>query len=273
MLVAGFEAWAALAIVRGSAPVAAVILLLGLLVHETAVIFGVPLTIALAVSHGPGWFRTAKVGQGAALFLAGGLALAAAQALFSAPRNILVQHMLLAGPSRTDAVSLVSKNIATYMYVAGTRGIHTAMCYNFDFQPRYALNAVAGLLILSAYFVILPLRGRGLAFALAAMLPVAIMLIIASDTARWVRLGFVNAWLLAVAGVDAQAMRPGQLLAGTMLFLALSMISPPDYYETTGLVNVAGDALQLPYKAGVLHLQQWMTHCDPHWRAILGRRP
>lgn len=263
---AGFVAWAALAMALDRPAVAALMLILGMMTHETALIFGVPLVILLGLGRRAG-HEFAYVAS-TIFFACGVVAVLVAQRMLSAPSESLITHMLSANPARDNSEWSLANKIATYVLVNGSRGIRSALCFNFDFEDRYILNAAVGLMLLVPYaFILRPRLPLG-SFIFAVILPVLVMLVIASDTNRWMRLGFLNAWLLTVMRSDVEEPALGVAIVRTVLFSIVAVLGSTHYYETSRFVPIIGDALHLPRPGS---LAQWLAYCDPQWRATLGR--
>ena len=66
-----------------------------------------------------------------------------------------------------------------------------------DFNPQYYITSLFCLTVLAAYAFILPLRRHYVAMLIAAFVPVIFMMLIASDTGRWLKMGVANLWMLA----------------------------------------------------------------------------
>ena len=271
MFVAGSIAWAVLATISGYRLCGVALLLVGFLGHETAVVFGAPLLACINLHAYRTNILTRPMVATIMLILIVGLgALMAGQASLSAPPDLLVDHMLQSGPHRTDDNTLLSKQIATYMLVSGLRGVRTSICYNTDFDPRYAINAMVCLLVAALYGFILPVRSRS-GFLASVILPVCFMLLVAMDTGRWCQLAVLNAWLFAAAqrlqpNVKAGPMPAAASLAGATALLAL-LASGITHYDTVNrLTSFASTHLGVPQHGP---LEQWLTRCDPQWRAVL----
>jgi hypothetical protein len=271
MLVAGFVAWSVFATLSGYRLCGVILLLVGSLAHETALIFGAPLLFSISFSsYSSGKLTSCHAIAMTIVFLIGLGAIMAGQRLWAAPPSFLAHRMLHSGPDRTDYNTVLSKDIATYVLVTGLRGVRASMCYNFDFDPRYALNAILCLIIAASYSIIVPVKNK-LLFLISVILPVLFMLLIATDTGRWLQLAVINAWLLAVAerlqgpGEAAPVSIAAASVGGAALAVLL-MMGVTHYDNVNRLTGLISNRLGLPSRAP---LEQWMARCDPQWQSVL----
>jgi hypothetical protein len=279
MLVAGFVAWAALATMFGRRGLGLSILLAGFLAHETAVIFGAPLLLVLNVEA----FASGKLGRGVAIRLAaafvGGLGIIVlSQALLSPPGPTIATYMFHASPPSYTTVwgadAGMYRDIAIYMMVSGMRGVETAICYNLDFNPQYYLTAGFCLAILVAYVFILVLQKHILAVFVAVFVPVIFMSLIANDTGRWLQLGVINAWLLAVFyqlyGPNERVPSFKAMVTGGLLFTGILAMGHTHFDYANELTHILTLKLGAP-DPGDPADGHWMDKCDPGWRTFLSR--
>ncbi|WP_188517358.1 hypothetical protein [Alsobacter metallidurans] len=272
MLVASGIAFASAAVMFRRSLLALAIILLTSLVHETALIFGAPILAVLLIN-------SCSVRQNAVydlaiyavLLTAGTVLIFLAQRYYSAPNAALVERMMRAGPDWVDHSALASKEIATYMFVTGLRGIRTAVCYNLQINQRYFMNTFLALLMIFVYIPILNLTSRFTACLGVAFLPVLFMIAIANDTGRWLQLGVLNLWIYASSlqarGV-ATPSRRGAYIVRSGLFIAVISIGATRYESINNLSSWLGDALGLQLSDP---LAPWLDRCDPDWRAVVSR--
>lgn len=273
VLATGFVAWGALATLGGRRLAGAGVVLAGLLVHETAVIFGFPLLVAMSAQAVAAGRLGLRAGLGLGLgFLAGVAGVLLAQAALSPGADDIAAFMLRESPAQgASPAHLVAREIAVYMMAAGLRGVETAVCWNLDYNPQYYATGLLSLLALAAYLAILPtLWRRPLAAAVAVFAPVVFMLLIANDTGRWLRLGVVNAWLLMACqyleGPEDHRPRPAEYLLGMVIFAAFLLAGHTHYNNVNRLSQKA--VVKLGFRPPG-SLQGWMDQCDPDWLKVV----
>lgn len=273
MLVIGATVWAALALLSHRPFLAAATLFAASQVHETAIIFGGPLLLVLALSTPP-----AATHERRNQFLAGaalGLALVAITVLQS-----------LTGPSVEELTAIMRartpppladwyadlRDCAIYMLVAGFRGVRTAICYN-DFYAAHFPLAIASIGIVAVNAAILGIERRVLAVVVAVVVPVVFMNYVASDMGRWLKFAAVSLWVLAVFhhGLGTVVLTRRRIIVSVALFAALMAMGASRVHHPNPVS--AKIVTRLGY-APAPEVAEWMTHCDPDWRAIAaGARP
>ena len=269
VFVVGFIAWASFATMTGHRRVGLILLLIGFLAHETALVFGLPILLVLnAHAYASGEIDKRSAIQIIAICFAGVVLIVLAQSILRVPDAVIADHMSRAVPELAvpETDDKIARDIAIYMMVSGIRGIKTAICYNVDFNPQYYITSLFCLTVLAAYAFILPLRKHYVAILLAAFVPVIFMMLIANDTGRWLKMGVANEWMLAAYyKLRNPKVEPSWLAMGLglLLFAGLVAMRPtPLYYvnETTHKIT-----RRLGY-ADPGRLEDWMNHCDPKWR-------
>jgi hypothetical protein len=270
VFVVGFIAWAAFATMAGHRSVGLIILLIGFLAHETALVFGLPILLVLnAHAYSSGEIDKRSGIQLIAICVAGLVLIVLAQSILRIPDAVIADHMTRAVPEIDDEIGKIARDIAIYMMVSGMRGIKTAICYNVDFNPQYYITSLFCLTVLAAYAFILPLRRHYVAMLIAAFMPVIFMMLIASDTGRWLKMGVANAWMLAayykLRDPKVEPSWPA-MGSGLLLFAGLIAMHPTPYnYVNKTTHNISRS---LGY-ADPGRLEDWMNHCDPEWRKFL----
>ena len=272
ILAAAFVAWAVLALLGNMRALAVLLMLAGLLAHEVALVFGGPLLTAMAL-HDIGQNRMSR--RAGLIMIAGLLALAVLtlglqQLLAPPPQALAAQIMEEVYGADIPREHQLWRDLAVYMAVGGRDAIETAMCLNFSVDQNYFYTAALCLLVLSCYFVILPLWDRPVLIALAALVPVVFMLIIANDAGRWLSLSVLNCWLLAIfrseRGDDLLAGQPGRMLAGLLLLAGLIWMGTTSYNHANPFTRAFADLVGTPLEIG---FDEWLDICDPGWRTFL----
>jgi hypothetical protein len=273
VLVEACIAWGVLATLSGRRGLGMASLLLGLLVHETAVIFGWPLLLALNTqAYLAGRLDKRKAIVIAVGFFIGLIAIYLAQSMFSPPGPVIAAHMQQRFPSNESPFGMEMRDTAIYMMVSGTRGLKTAICYNLQAYPQYYPMFAACLLMLAAYVFALSLGTRLLSAAIAVFAPVVFMLLIANDTGRWVKLGVFNAWLLAAAfQIDdpwAKRPRPAVMAAGVLMLAVFIAMGSSPVHEVNRFARQVSLHFGFGDPGGPA---AWLQQCDPQWRSFLAR--
>jgi hypothetical protein len=274
LLVLGFIAWAYIATLNRHRTLGVMLILVGSLAHETALIFGVPLLFVVnaraLLDREISAFTAAKL---LAIPFVGLAIIVWAEGRWSAPGLVIAQYMLNASPTPADDLGKIAKEIAAYMMVAGFRGVRTSICWNLDYNPQYAVDAIFAVVTLGAYVLILGLRRQLLGFTLAALLPMLLMIAIAMDTGRWLKMAVLNSWLLAVYWQtrvsSAESLGRWTPAAGAVLVVVLLAMGWTPYDH----INAKSHGIEV--KLGFHDpgsLEGWLDHCDPEWRRFIRAR-
>jgi len=266
---------ASVAVLRRAPAVAALAVAIGLGVHETAFIFGLPLLAALALD-GARWrsWSPASIARALLVLVATSLLYAALPLLPHAATRAMVEAVQ-SGLPRHEYVDW-----AIYFAVSGGRGVRTSVCQNAN-DPTFAVHAICGLLLIGVVIEVLHRRERPRRwiFWLAALPGFAFLDIVANDVSRWAILGALNAWL--VWAVSA-AQRPSEDLGSRMPWrlvaaLALIPLTHPrvwpildPIFAPMPVVEHASTALGGPRTP---RFADALAHCDPNWREALGDTP
>lgn len=272
LLVGACLALSVLVWLRGQRALALAVILLGLLAHETAAVYGLPLLAAMAIID----LRSGALNRDEAIRLAVAAILGIAsvillQMIFSAPPEVTARNMLGQAPTLAgDPKHQLWRDIAIYMAVGGPRALRTALCYNSQMAARYWPEFFGCLAVTTAYSVILPLRRHLPIAALVMWVPTIFMMVIANDTGRWLKLAVLDGWLIAsfllLRGEAAATLSSRAMKLGAVLFSGLLAMGPTRH-------NNVNDAygrllLRLGYQDHA-ELNVWMDQCDPDWRAIV----
>lgn len=270
LIVGASIAWSAWALLRDRPGLAAALLFLGGQIHETALIFGVPLAVVLSASRvkqSGSTYRHHALALGALIVASGAMALLSV--LLGPDGATLASVMRAHAPPAAESWYDDLRDCAIYMLVSGFRGVRTAMCYNADYAayPLMVLCAV-GIAVLNV--AVLGLERRPLACVLAVLLPLLFMEIVASDTGRWVKLAALNSWLLAVAfhgsgQLSLARWRPA--LSVALLVLLMGGGGSRVHHPNPASAKVAA---WLGFSEAA-EVAEWMDRCDPEWRSIARR--
>ena len=269
LLVMALIAAAALAQERSRPLLAALLLWVGSLAHETALIFGIPLLTTLAVARADGGSpRRRREWLALATLAVAVLATMLLQATVAPSRAAFVGGMLARIPLATEQVYEDLRDCAVYMMTTGFRGVRTALCFN-AYYPWYPLMVLAAVLVAAANALALGLDRRPLLFVLAAALPMLFMNVVANDVGRWLKLAVAGSWILScvLQCRGELALAPRRVALGAVIVLVLLPMGATRVHQVSPAIatQIAARFDWPPYPdTGV-----WMTHCDPQWRAIV----
>lgn len=264
----GTIAWAVWFTVAGRNIFTGVSLLLGFLMHETAIIFGLPLILACLAITGKADARTNAfhlITVAIAIFTSVA-ALALIQSLAAPSIRELADAMLRASPSPMDPWARDLRDCAIYMMAAGSRGLKTAMCYNL-YSPGFIIVVICGIgaTMLNGY--ILNLERRPWWFAATALAPMLFMNVVANDTGRWVKFACANAWMLSavfqIQGLSVPSIKR-TTINYALLAAALWLGSADVHHPNRASIMLISKLDLQPFG-----IANWMAHCDPDWYEIV----
>lgn len=273
LLIEGLLAWSVIAALTNRRWLAIALVLFGLLAHETAYIFGAPLLLAL-FHHDA---RSGLIQKRQALILALGVLLGAPvilslQALLSSPPGAVAARLLSEFPiSPDDEQNRLFRDNAIYMAIGGKAALRSALCFNFEIDPRHAVTGGFCIAVLALYAVILPLWMRPGPLVGAVFAPAFFMLVIALDTGRWLGMGVLNAWLLTafftLRGQLAMLYDRRWLAVSTLLMVGVFLMGPTTVAHVNRVVKkLTYDGHPYPFEVTI---KSWMEHCDPRWQAVV----
>jgi hypothetical protein len=271
LAIAALAAFATLAMASRRQVLACLLISLGLFMHESSLIFGLPLLLALLLSTGstdlpPGtrWRAAAVVTATLAVYLAlGALPHVDAATMADAVRAKFPSHRYV--------------DWAVYFAVGGLRGVRTSVCQNAT-DPNFWLHLATGCallaLLVAAFGRTLPGGWRWL--ALASLPSYLFLAAVANDNARWITLACFNIWLVAAAApVHGPRTRrsawPTLLSAVALLVLThpKASRSTTPMFEASPLLELVARQLGAP---ATPTFAEALQRCDPTWREVLGPR-
>ncbi len=272
MAVAAIIGLAAIALHLGRPVVACLGVAIGLAIHETSFVFGIPLLVGLALDQD----RWPRISRSAAL---GALAVLGATfllyLLLDRLPHVGMQTMVDAVRSRfprTDQVDL-----AIYYAISGSRGVRTSICQNFQ-DPAYLVHVCTGLLIIALFIGLLRARGSAFKAAMLVSIPPFLFLsFVANDISRWAMMAAFNVWLLSASNavrLAGGAPRSGVWASPGLALLVILLIHPRTYrvefpmYVPTPIIERIVQELGGPRTPGVAVA---LEKCDPEWRSLLGQ--
>ena len=273
MFVVGTTAWAAIATVSRRPRLGVCLIWLGLLAHETAVIFGLPLLFVLnllAYREGEQTSREALTVM--AVSVVGVISIELAQAMSSLPPSAIAAHMLQStqnAPLLSSRPVELSRELAVYFQTSGIRGVSTAICINLFWTPQYVFTAGACLAIIGVYAFVLPIRRAYLSYAGAVILPFLAITLVAQDSGRWLGLAVANAWLFsAMQQLRTPSPEPVSvrtMAVGGVLFAGLLAMGHATYNQASSATHAIELAMGLPDETDDLVIDR----CDPSWRSVV----
>jgi hypothetical protein len=272
LFVAGWLAIAVVAWVDQRRMLAVSAILCGLLVHETAVVFGLPLLAAmLAEDWRAGVLNRQQVTRLTGIAAAGIASIIFLQMGFGVSNLTLANHMLRETPVLTDdPVHRLYRDIAIYMAVAGPDALKTAICYNFEMNKAYWLQFASCLAVLIGYALILPLRRRPTTAFIVMCVPAVFMMLIANDTGRWLKLSVLCGWLISAFYLlrkpEGDSLRNGVIAQGSVILTILLFMGTTKHNN----INPMLDRIALSASLGdPVSLRVWMDTCDPGWERYI----
>ncbi|HEX8415076.1 MAG TPA: hypothetical protein VF637_14505 [Sphingomicrobium sp.] len=267
MLVIAAIAWAVIAMDSGRPLVSSALLVVGFLVHETAIIFGAPLLIATAtLSVRDGCTSVRDLRRATVLLFIALASIVVVQTFTTPSAASFSASMLRNTPAPIDAWHRDLRDCAIYMMIAGMRGLRTAICYNF-YWPAFGLMVIFSVGVTLFNGFILGLERRAFWFAFAALVPMLFMNAVANDSGRWVKFASANAWLLA-----ALYMRRGEIVPQAWrLVVNIILFAGMCYMGSSPVHEVNRASLSAARQLGFLpapEVADWMTQCDLRWREV-----
>ncbi|TFU03184.1 hypothetical protein EUV02_08290 [Polymorphobacter arshaanensis] len=267
MLICGIIAWSLIAALGGRFFIPVLLLFIGSLIHETAIIYGGPMLVAM-------WFLTHRQGK---VDLAHGISAYALLMVLLALAALARQHFgddVTGIAATVRGARLVADNgrifdIATYLTWSGFRSIGTSLCMAFSDR------AVPW--VIAACFVVLLVNCRVLfdrsllvkcLLGFVALVPMIFMSAIAIDHGRWLMFAVSNAWLAVVAvrvmGIEtAQPTVRDRRISGALL-AALVLMGPTSAHFPSYLAE------KLMPRLFTNNHPKWLQDCTPDWQATLG---
>ncbi len=267
LLVLAITTWAVVAIDRGRPLVSSALLVIGFLVHETAIVFGLPLLVAAAaLSLRDGNTRINDVRRAAILLVAALVVIVVVQSFTTPTATVFAVSMQRNTPAPVDAWHRDLRDCAVYMMITGLRGLRTAICYNV-YWPAFGLMVAFSIAVAIVNGAILGLERRFWWFALAVLVPLVFMNAVANDTGRWVKFACANAWVLAALYQGRGEHVPGgpRLAVNAVLLAGMMYMGTSPVHEVNRASFSVARRLGMPPPPPV---DEWMTRCDRDWRAI-----
>ena len=268
MAVAALLGCATIAFVRRRPAVASVFVGVGLFVHESSFVFGLPLLLSLAMQTG--WARiTPRQRLAMAAVLGAALVLYLNLDAFPhAGRREMVQVI------RTRLPIHEHVDWALYFALSGMRGVQASICQNLT-DPSYWVHPTSGLVVIGLACAAVVERGRArLAWALLAALPGFVFLcVIANDMSRWAMFACFNVWLVAIAAPSSgsstgrsQWLRP--VIAAALVPLVLQRPWQVEFriYAPSPLLEAM---VRRKGGARTPSVEEALERCDPHWTDVL----
>lgn len=266
----------ALAYTNNRPVMAAFFIGLGLFIHESSLIFGLPLLVALAAR--PGWdrARASRHVAAAGVLVAALLLYAALDLLPHATRR----EMVLTIRSRLPIHEHV--DWALYFALSGMRGVWASVCQNRT-DPSYWVHPASGLVVtaLTGFAVLGPKWSPNWGRAMMAALPGFVFLsLVANDISRWTLFACFNVWLVGVTVGEPRDHAGGRApesgrwrlsrLAVALLLLPLLgyRASTIEYriYAPSPVLEAVVRRLGGPRTPSV---EEALERCDPHWTDVL----
>jgi hypothetical protein len=286
MAVIALLSFAMIALTRARLALATTFVCVGLFIHESSFMFGLPLLAAGVLRlGGPRSF-------GARAWVATGAVFVVTMALYLAMPHL--PHL-----DRVAMVDLVHARMppykevdwAIYFALSGFRGVKMAICQNVT-DPTYWTHPVGGALAIAAAYLACSGRVRrdALTIALAALPGFVLLCVIANDIARWTLFACANVWLLQVAlpryAVSIGAANEGAVTSLPDVRPILKLICAVIF--SVSINPRAAPTVEYPIYSGdpvferlvrkysderTPSVEDAFVECDPFWLEILGTAP
>ena len=251
---------------------AAIVLLVGSLCHETALIMGVPLCAAF-------WFldwrdKQTKLSDGVwvvGVLLFGVIVIAVLERVFGADLPSVART--IANAPHTDRAPWLNGSFdlrpaAAYMLGGGLRTLAASNCQMYAYPGAYifVLSCFASIPV---YILVYFLRSRLalLVFTFVSLLPMVFLSIVAIDYGRWLALAVVNGWLatagMAIRGWVSPPSSYTRYAIGLLAVVGLACLGTTEIPASSSRIWVAtmnyyGPDLQARY----------LPKCDPNWLRV-----
>jgi hypothetical protein len=275
MAVIALLSFATIALARRHVALAMGFVCVGLFIHESSFMFGLPLLTA-------GVWRLGGVRSfGRRAWLGTGIVFIATIALYLAiPHLPHLEHQAMVDLVRSKMPPYKEVDWAIYFALGGFRGVTMAICQNVT-DPTYWTHPVGGALAIGAAYLACSgrVRREWMTIALAALPGFVLLCVIANDIARWTMFACANVWLLQVALVrsdEAVDQRPDvrpilKLICGVIFALAVHPRSVPtiDYPIYSGS-PVFERVVRNYSDARTPSVEDALVTCDPYWMEVLG---
>lgn len=273
MAVAALLASATIAVIHARLALACLCLVVGLEIHETEIIFGLPLLAALYLERRR--LRTISVrdAAGAAAVLLSGLLL-----YVSLDRLPHAGTGTMVATIRSELPRNVQVDWALYFALSGMRGVRNSLCQN-AIDPNHVLHALgACVLVLLVTAALAGLRLSTWVRALLASVPPFLFLwIVANDMSRWATLSLVNVWLVCACRRIDEGMDMDRFVWARIAFAVLLLplhypyavwVNYPIYIPSPFIENIARKLGGPPTP----NVEDAFRRCDSSWRTVLGDR-
>jgi hypothetical protein len=263
-----------LALVDCQIVLASALLIIGVLVHEVCVIYGLPLLAAILIDNGRyKQFKWRSFAWSAAVLVAGALLYEASMILPRSSNSVIVATI----ESEIRLIQLDPSLVpeAFYYHLGGTRAIKTAMCM-VDGSNRVIQLLITLAMIALAVVSLSGTRPAKWVLPIFVSVPCIIFLwMTALDMSRWVALGILNIWIFCAIRTFASPFEHENprlvwarvLCAATMvpLLYPKTVYVPANYlYPSPVLEKVLETAIGRP-------IYKTQEDCDPTWRSLLSQ--
>lgn len=266
---------ATLAWLSGRLATAALALGLGLFIHETSFILGVPLLAACAWRDASRGDLTWQRLRAPLVVLGAFLALYVAFPWLPHSSNAEIVTRVRERVGHNEAV-----DVALYFALAGFRGVQAAICQNAK-DPAAPMHVAMGLIVIAVTALALTSwRGANRWMVLLAGLPGYLLLAgVANDHARWTLYACLALWLFAISAPQAAPFSSDRrvaradvvgLAAASILVVVLVPPANRDIWRVVSPVPRIDQWLYRPGSPKALGFADGVARCDPDWRDVLG---
>ena len=267
---------AALALIDGRILLASSFLAIGVLIHEEAAIYGLPLLAAILIdSHRHKQFSLKSLAASCAILTAGAIIYIAIMILPHSSNRVIVTTITAENPWNYFLTSW-----ALYYELGGVHAIRAALCI-VNGTHRLIQPFIALIMIALTVFALSESRRLKWTLPIVASMPSILFLwMIAMDTSRWTVLGVLNVWIVCAVRnrapveddhrwADDRRWAWARAISAAALLPALH---PSIAYSPTTHLVYASPLIESAIEKAIGHpVYKTMEECDPSWRSVLSQ--
>ena len=270
MLVAAILIAAALALVDGRIVLASLFIAVGVLVHEAAAIYGLPLLAAILTGKRRYTrFRLDTLVSSAAIIAAGVAIYGLIPIAPHSDNRTIVATITSEDPSiHLDQYTV---SLAFYDNLGGMRALETSIC------TIYGLNHFVQLFIalMMISVAIISLNGmrrvEWIHPVIASFLPIIFLWAIAEDMSRWVTLAIFNVWIVSAVWNSAPVEDGGRRWVWARVVCAAAIASL--LYPRVGYDWYPSPLIEKAIEVAIGHPDyKTQEQCDPGWLSLLSQK-
>jgi hypothetical protein len=262
----------ALALVDGRILLASSFLAIGVLIHEVAVIYGLPLLAAILIySDRYKQFSLKSLATSAVILSIGAIIYVAIGILPHSSNRVVVTTIT----SENPLLSLDSDpaSLAFYAGLGGVRTIRATLCTMTGahrlIQPFIAL----AMIVLTVVALSQAHRIKWILPIMASMPSILFLWMSAIDTSRWTALGVLNVWIVCAVR-NWEPVEPDRRWAWARVICAGAIVPAlyPNVVRIPWYIVYASPLIESAIEKAIDYpAYKTMDECDPTWRSVLSQ--